>query len=84
MIVAARQPGHDLIGEAPLGRSPDAGLIVRRRDAAQADVLARGDVKAHEVLEDHADPASQVHEVVVAQVMPVEQDPSLGRVVKTG
>ena len=49
---------------------------------ADADVLGRGQVVAHVVLEDDADLVAQASSVVFAQVGAIEQDPALGRVVE--
>src|SRR5215211_5705178 len=53
-----------------------------RIDAPHGDVLRGREVVAHEVLEDDADVLAQLREVVVAQVVAVEEDPPLVRVVE--
>ena len=60
----------------------DARAIVARLDAADGDVVGGGQVIAHEVLEDDADVGAQREEVVFAQVVAVEQDAALVRVVE--
>ena len=61
----------------------DIRLLVRAVDAADGDVLPRGHLVAHEVLEDDADLAMEIFELVVAEVHAVEQDLPFGRVVET-
>ncbi len=82
LVVARRQALDHLVGEAAPRRFADALAIVAGLDPADGDVLAGGQVVAHEVLEDDADVAAQRGEVVIAQVAAVEQDPALVRVVE--
>ena len=70
------------VGQRAARGVADAGAVVHRVDLADADVLARGQVVAHEVLEDHADVRAQVVQVVVAQVAAIEQDAAFIRVVE--
>src|SRR5258708_5394617 len=51
-----------------------SAAVGSRLDQAHSDVVRRGEMEAHEVLEDHADVAAQLDEVVLAQVVAVEQD----------
>ena len=59
-------------------------LIAAGRDASDRDIVARREVVAHEILEDDADAAAQVLDVVFAEVMTVEQYTALVRVVQAG
>ena len=77
LLVARRQRFDHLGGHRALRRGADAAVIVHRIDLADADVLGRGEVIAHEILEDHADVGAQIFEVIVAQVAAVEQDATL-------
>ena len=67
-----------------LRRGFDTGAIVARLDAPHGDVLRRGQVIAHEVLEDDPDVRAQRGEVVLPQIVPVEEDPALVGVVEAG
>ena len=82
LVVAVRQCRDHFIGERAPRRFFDALAVVHRVDLADADVLRRGEVVAHEVLEDHADVRAQVVEVVVAQIAAVEQDAAFVGVVQ--
>ena len=62
----------------------DAPAIVPRFDTANGDVVCGRQVITHEVLEDHADVRPQPLEVVLTQVVTIEQDASLVRVVEPG
>ena len=53
-------------------------------DATHSDILPGGHLEAHEVLEDDANLAVEVGQVVVAQVDTVEQDLAFGRIVEAG
>ena len=66
-----------------LGRPLDPFLVVAGGDASERDIVARGEVVAHEILEDDAHAAAQLFDVVFAEVMAVEQDAALVRVVQT-
>ena len=63
-------------------RGLDALAVVARLDAADGDVVGRGEVIADEVLEDDADVGAQRDQVVLAQVVAVEQDAALVGVVE--
>ena len=56
--------------------------VVARVDPADSDVLRGGQVVAHEVLEDDADVRAKREEVVLAQIVAVEQDAALVRIVE--
>ena len=82
LVVAVRQPPDDAVGEAPLRRGGDPRAIESRIDAADGDVLARGQVVAHEILEDDADVPAQRLEVVVAQIVAVQHHVALVGIVE--
>src|SRR4029078_11477145 len=67
-------------GGSPRGLDPRA--VVTRVDPSDGDVLGRGQVVADEVLEDDPDVGEQLVEVVLAQVVSVEEDAALVRVVQ--
>src|SRR5215207_2254247 len=80
-------PPAAVSGGTPLaaGGWPLSTLVERRSRLANLshpDVLLEAHVVAHEVLEDDADRAAQVGEVVIAKVHAVEQDAPLGRIVQ--
>ena len=60
-------------------RRRDRVDVVHRLGPAEADVLPRGELVSHEVLEDHADLAPQCLAVERAHVLAVPEDPTLGR-----
>ena len=82
LVVAGGQLRDDLVGQARVGGGLDARAVVAGLDAPHRDVLGRGQVVAHEVLEDDADVRAQRGEVVLAQVVAVEEDPALVGVVE--
>ena len=82
--VAFRQAADDLVGVAPAGRPRDPFAVVARRDASERDIVAGGEVVAHEILEDHAHAAAQLFDVVFAEVVAVEQDAAFVRVLQAG
>ena len=82
LVVTPGKPLHHFIGQALACRPVEKFPIVEFLDASDGDVLSGGHLVAHEVLEDDADLAIQVLQVVLAKVHAVEQDLSLGRVIE--
>ena len=72
----------DLVRQAALGGGDDARAVVARLDAADGDVVRGGEVIAHEILEDDADIGANREQVVLAQIVPVEQDAAFVRIVE--
>ena len=71
-----------------LDRCVAIGAVVEiaphRLDLAHPDVLVEAHVVPNEILEDHADLATQRCQIVVAKIDPIEQDPAFGGVVEPG
>ncbi len=65
-------------------RRGDPGQIVERGDPPESDVLPRGHLVLEEVLEDDADVAAQVVQVVLLDRVPVDQDLTGCRLVQPG
>nr|GFC24932.1 hypothetical protein [Tanacetum cinerariifolium] len=76
--------GNHGIGEALVGGLLNAGLVLALRNASHGQVLAGGQLEAHEILENHADFLAQLGGVVLAQVVAIEQDAALAGVVEAG
>ena len=74
----------NLIGEAALRRLLDPVAIIGGLDATCSDVLAGREVKPYEVLKDHANVASQIRQIIFTQIIAIEKDPSLCRIVEPG
>ena len=84
LAVAFRQPVDDLVGVAMVRRPFDALLVVARLDAADGDVVAGGEIVAHEILEDDTHVGAQLFDVVFAKIAAVEQDAAFVGVVQPG
>ena len=55
---------------------------MQRRDLSETNVLAGGQLVAHEVLKDHSHLPAQLDRIEIAKVNSIEQDAPLGRVVQ--
>src|SRR5690606_1524289 len=77
LLVAAREFFDHLVGEALLGGTGDALEIRRLLDAADADIVARSEGIAQEILEDDADVAAKIGGGELADVDAVDGDGAL-------
>ncbi len=84
LLVAQRQAVDETVGQTARRRFVDARAVLAVVDAPDADVVGRREMEADEILEDHADAGPELRKVVVAQVAPVEQHTTLGRIVEPG
>src|SRR5580704_5210792 len=82
LVVAVWQLANYAFRQALLRRRTNAEGVVLLFNAPDRDVLARGHVVAHEVLEDDADLFPNIFEVVIAQVHAIQQNPTTSRVIK--
>src|SRR4051794_11444525 len=57
-------------------------ILTRAVDLADGDIFVEAHVVAHEILEDHADGATDGRQIVVAEVTAVEKDAPLARIVQ--
>jgi hypothetical protein len=84
LIIFLRKPLNDAVGETLFGGSFNTGQVGQKLDAAHRYVLTRGHLIAHEILEDDADFAAQVVDVVLAQIDAIEQNLPGGWIVEPG
>src|SRR5579862_5912931 len=58
-------------------------MLARRFDLADANVLVKAHVVAHEILENHTDRLPQRREVVVTEIHAIEQNTPFGGIVES-
>jgi hypothetical protein len=73
-IVSFRKLPNGLVRQASLCGGNDARAVIARLDAAYGDIVRSGEVIAHEILKDDANVGAHREQVVLAQIMPVEQN----------
>src|SRR5450755_2298818 len=82
LIVSFRELPDELIGEAALGGGDNARTVVARLDASYRDIVGGGEVVADEILKDDANVGAHGEQVVLAKIVPVEQDAAFVRIVE--
>ena len=74
LVVAIGKLAYDLVHQAARGGANDAHTVIACLEAADGDVVGSGEVIAHKILKDDADVGAHLEQVVLAQVVPVEQN----------
>ena len=83
-LVARWQSLDELVGHALFGSGLPSLRVAEALHVPDADVLARDELIAHEVLKDDADPLSKHIEAPGVELEPVERNPAFGRLVEPG
>ena len=82
-LVSVGEALQEAVGARPASGLGDRDSVVDRADIAEPDVLTCRELVAHEVLEDHRDPAAQLVGVTAGQLPPIPGDRPRRGVIET-